>query len=146
MTECLLPEVMYFCPGLNRGLWQRLRYTDESTTQDASKHVPQRTCIACRQVAGKRALIRLVRTEHGVVVDPTGKQAGRGAYLHPERACWEVVVKGNRLEASPAHEAQRDNRRELLAFAQTLPEAEAFRTPAPELGRSERAAFADGSA
>ena len=25
------------------------------------KHSPQRTCIACRQVAGKRQLIRLVR-------------------------------------------------------------------------------------
>ncbi len=110
------------------------------------KHVPQRTCIACRQVAGKRALIRLVRTEQGVVVDPTGKQAGRGAYLHPERACWEVVVKGNRLEQALRTKLSAGNRQELLAFAQTLPEAEAFRTPAPEQDDQERAAFADGSA
>ena len=51
------------------------------------KHVPLRTCVACRQVAGKRELIRLVRTEKGVEVDKTGKKAGRGAYLHQRQAC-----------------------------------------------------------
>ena len=108
------------------------------------KHVPQRTCIACRQVAGKRALIRLVRTEQGIVVDQTGKQAGRGAYLHPERACWEMVLKGNRLEQALRTKLSADNRQELLAFAKTLPEAETLRTP--EQDDQETAAFADGSA
>jgi uncharacterized protein len=57
------------------------------------KHIPQRTCIGCREVEAKRALIRIVRTPAGrVVADPTGKQAGRGAYLHKERECWEQVL------------------------------------------------------
>lgn len=58
------------------------------------KHVPQRTCVGCRETLAKRGLIRVVRTEQGVRVDPTGKLAGRGAYLHDRRACWERGLKG----------------------------------------------------
>ncbi len=42
----------------------------------------------------KRSLIRLVRQPEGVRVDPTGKMAGRGAYLHNLRSCWEKGLKG----------------------------------------------------
>lgn len=58
------------------------------------KHVPQRTCVGCRQVLPKRTLIRIVRRPDGVVVDLTGKLAGRGAYLHNRRSCWERGLKG----------------------------------------------------
>ena len=38
------------------------------------KHVPQRTCIGCRQAKAKRDLIRLVHTPEGqLVIDVTGK-------------------------------------------------------------------------
>ena len=41
----------------------------------------------------KRELMRIVRTPDGhVIADPTGKKAGRGAYLHQERECWEAVL------------------------------------------------------
>ena len=49
------------------------------------KHVPQRTCVGCREVLPKRKMVRLVRTSDGVQIDPTGKLAGRGAYLHDRR-------------------------------------------------------------
>lgn len=42
----------------------------------------------------KRSLIRLVRQPEGVQVDPSGKMAGRGAYLHNLRPCWEKGLKG----------------------------------------------------
>jgi len=58
------------------------------------KHVPQRTCVGCREVLPKRTLIRIVRTADGVQVDPTGKLAGRGAYLHDRYECWERGLKG----------------------------------------------------
>jgi predicted RNA-binding protein YlxR (DUF448 family) len=58
------------------------------------KHVPQRTCVGCREVLPKRKMIRLVRTGEGVQVDPTGKLAGRGAYLHDRRECWDRALKG----------------------------------------------------
>jgi predicted RNA-binding protein YlxR (DUF448 family) len=57
------------------------------------KHIPQRTCVGCREVEAKRELMRIVRTPDGhVVADPTGKRAGRGAYLHKERECWEAAL------------------------------------------------------
>ena len=50
--------------------------------------------MGCREVLPKRTMIRVVRTAEGVRVDPTGKLAGRGAYLHDRRECWERGLKG----------------------------------------------------
>ena len=62
------------------------------------RHVPQRMCVVCREVQGKRALIRIVRTPtEGVLVDPTGKRAGRGAYLCHRPVCWERALSGHVL-------------------------------------------------
>jgi hypothetical protein len=58
------------------------------------KHIPQRTCVGCRETLPKRSLVRVVRRPDGVQVDPTGKLAGRGAYLHDRRSCWERGLKG----------------------------------------------------
>jgi predicted RNA-binding protein YlxR (DUF448 family) len=76
-------------------------------------------------VEGKRALIRLVRTATGVEVDPTGKQAGRGAYLHPYQACWRIVLRGNRIEQALRARMSEENRQALIAYMATLPESEA---------------------
>lgn len=62
------------------------------------KHVPQRTCFVCREKRDKRQLTRLVRTPEGnVLVDPTGKQNGRGAYLCDQISCWDKVLGNGRL-------------------------------------------------
>jgi predicted RNA-binding protein YlxR (DUF448 family) len=58
------------------------------------KHIPQRTCVGCHETLPKRSLVRVVRRPEGVQVDPTGKLAGRGAYLHDRRVCWERGLKG----------------------------------------------------
>lgn len=96
-----------------------------ATGKPRTRHAPQRTCIACRQEEGKRALIRIVRTpEQRVVVDLTGKANGRGAYLHPVRACWVKALKGatikNALKVSPAL----DDVEALRAFGMGLPAEE----------------------
>ena len=85
------------------------------------KHVPQRTCVGCRTVLAKRLLIRIVRTPDGVQVDPTGKLAGRGAYLHDRRSCWERGLRGSLAHALKTELLQTD-REQLEAFAATLPE------------------------
>lgn len=85
------------------------------------KHIPQRLCIACRQAEGKRGLIRLVRTEQGIEVDPTGKKAGRGAYLHPNQSCWQVILQGNRLGQSLRTTLSNENRQKLVMYMATLP-------------------------
>lgn len=58
------------------------------------RHAPQRTCIVCRGQFDKRRLTRIVRaTDRGVVVDPTGKLNGRGAYVCDQAACWDKLVR-----------------------------------------------------
>jgi predicted RNA-binding protein YlxR (DUF448 family) len=53
-------------------------------------HQPQRTCAVCRDVHAKRSMIRLVRRSDGsVVVDASGKAAGRGTYLCDQASCRE---------------------------------------------------------
>lgn len=50
--------------------------------------------MACRQQFDKRRLTRIVRTaEDGVVIDPTGKRNGRGAYVCDQPACWDKIVR-----------------------------------------------------
>ena len=62
------------------------------------KHVPLRTCIACRAKLPKRELIRIVRTPEGTLeIDPKGKRAGRGAYLCRKRQCCETALQPGRL-------------------------------------------------
>jgi predicted RNA-binding protein YlxR (DUF448 family) len=63
----------------------------------ARKHVPVRMCVICRDKAGKRTLTRVVRTEQGLQVDPSGKLNGRGAYLCDRESCWETAVKTDLL-------------------------------------------------
>lgn len=84
------------------------------------KHVPQRTCVGCRQVLAKRALIRVVRLTEAIQVDPTGKLAGRGAYLHDRRSCWERGLKGGLAQALRTELTAQD-RETLLSFMATLP-------------------------
>ncbi|HMT20267.1 MAG TPA: YlxR family protein [Promineifilum sp.] len=64
------------------------------------KHIPQRTCVVCRRQFDKRRLTRIVRTpptspseDGGVLIDPTGKQNGRGAYLCDQAPCWDKVIR-----------------------------------------------------
>ena len=60
---------------------------------------PVRTCVACREEAGKRALVRFVRSAAGEIVeDPTGRAPGRGAYLHDDPACRALAAKRRSLE------------------------------------------------
>lgn len=63
------------------------------------KHIPQRTCVVCRETAAKRTLVRLVRTaDQGVQIDPTGKRNGRGAYLCTRPECWQRALSSTVLE------------------------------------------------
>lgn len=97
---------------------------DKKKQSPRVKHVPQRTCIACREIAGKRGLIRVVRTEQGVMLDPTGKKAGRGAYIHPTRSCMATVLQSNRLNQALRTNVTAEDRKQLEAFLATLPEVE----------------------
>ena len=84
------------------------------------KHVPQRTCVGCREVLPKRSMIRIVRTADGVQIDSTGKLPGRGAYLHDRRECWERGLKGALGHALKISLTEAERAR-LEEFENTLP-------------------------
>ena len=92
------------------------------TSQTHRKHVPQRTCVACRQVRAARELIRIVRLPSGVVeLDETHKKPGRGAYLCHSRACWETALSKRLLEHALKTELASDEKEALQRCYDTLP-------------------------
>ena len=76
--------------------------------------------MGCREVLPKRTLIRIVRTAEAVQIDPTGKTAGRGAYLHNQRSCWERGMKGVLAQALKV-ELSEEDKQNLLAYMASLP-------------------------
>jgi uncharacterized protein len=96
--------------------------------QRRPRRVPQRTCVACRRVEGKRQLIRIVRTPAGTVeVDPTGRKNGRGAYLHADPACWETAFRRKALQHALKTELGDADRVALEVYGASL-------EPVPEAG------------
>ena len=58
------------------------------------KHIPQRSCIVCRECKDKSELLRVVKRPDGtVVIDSNGKEAGRGAYVCKHGDCMTTAVK-----------------------------------------------------
>ena len=70
------------------------RAAGEPSRRAGAERTPQRTCVVCRSTAAKRTLHRIVRSPAGTVAyDPTGKAAGRGAYLCGQLACLDLAVR-----------------------------------------------------
>ncbi|MGD0765252.1 MAG: YlxR family protein [Dehalococcoidia bacterium] len=93
------------------------------TTQPRAKHIPQRTCVACRETAAKRGLIRIVRTPAGAIdVDTTGKAAGRGAYLCRRAECWQGALKKEWLSRALRAKLNDADKEKLNTFAKGLVE------------------------
>ncbi len=56
------------------------------------KKIPMRMCIACREMKPKMQMTRVVKNAEGeIFADPTGKAAGRGAYICNEPACLQKL-------------------------------------------------------
>ena len=86
-----------------------------------AKRVPERTCIACRQVKAKRDLVRIVKPkDEGIVIDINGKKPGRGAYLCKTKECWENGLKGSRLEYVMRTTLTQQDLKKLEEYAEKL--------------------------
>ena len=83
------------------------------------KKKPQRSCVSCRTVREKKDLLRVVVTPEGdVVYDPSGKMAGRGAYLCPNEECiTQELKKAAKLSKGLKKPLTED---EIKALAQSL--------------------------
>ncbi len=62
------------------------------------KKIPMRSCVITKEKLPKQELFRIVRTkEQEVLVDLTGKQNGKGAYLKKDLNVIEKAFKTKRL-------------------------------------------------
>jgi uncharacterized protein len=66
------------------------------------KKIPLRKCVGCQEMKSKRELIRIVynQSQGTVELDPTGKKAGRGAYICRKVDCLAPARKKKALERS----------------------------------------------
>jgi predicted RNA-binding protein YlxR (DUF448 family) len=95
--------------------------TQKAARQPRPRHVPQRTCVACRTTEAKRGLVRIVRTATGTVeVDETGKKPGRGAYICKTSECWDKALRGKILEYALKTAITAEDKAALQAYADSL--------------------------
>ncbi len=81
------------------------------------RKIPIRTCIGCRERKPKKELIRIVKTPQGeLLIDDTGKKAGRGTYVCPKLEC---VAKLNLKGISQALKIE-CSQKELLTLVENL--------------------------
>ena len=65
------------------------------------KKIPQRQCIGCGEMKGKKEMIRVIKTAEGeILLDATGRKNGRGAYLCPSEECLKKAIKNKGLDRS----------------------------------------------
>jgi len=89
--------------------------------RNISRHVPQRTCVVCRQVKPKRELTRLVRVSSGSVeIDMSGRTPGRGAYLCRDPRCWDSGLRDRRLEYNLRTGITHENWKRLMTQSRNL--------------------------
>jgi predicted RNA-binding protein YlxR (DUF448 family) len=95
--------------------------TKAKTSSPPARHIPQRTCIACRRTGAKRELVRLVCLSDGrIQVDATGKKSGRGAYLCLSTSCWESALNTGRLEHAFRTGIKPEDKQQLENYARGI--------------------------
>ena len=83
------------------------------------RKIPMRMCLGCNEMKPKRELIRVVHQKDGaILLDATGKCAGRGAYICPQLACLQKAKKARRLEKAFACKISEEIYAELEASMQ----------------------------
>ena len=66
-----------------------------------TKKIPLRKSVVSNEQFPKKELLRIVYNKAGEIsIDPTGKAAGRGAYICPKQACFDAARKSRGLERS----------------------------------------------
>ncbi len=78
--------------------------------------------MSCRRVRAKRELVRVVRKPTGeVVIDPTGRVAGRGAYLCRNRQCWVAALERKQIQRALQVDLSPEDCARMQEYAGQLP-------------------------
>ena len=66
-----------------------------------NKKIPMRQCIGCGEMKAKKEMTRVIKNPEGeFLIDATGRQNGRGAYVCKNRECLVKARKSKGLERS----------------------------------------------
>jgi len=80
-----------------------------------AKKIPMRQCVGCGEMKNKKDLIRVIKTpEDAILLDATGKQNGRGAYICNDKECMIKAQKSKGLERSFKQSISKEIYDELL--------------------------------
>ena len=82
--------------GARRGASQVPQVDSDRLFGPTRRHQPQhplRTCVGCRSQDDQANLVRVVACDGALVVDRHRSRSGRGAYVHPVRACVTESVR-----------------------------------------------------
>jgi len=98
-----------------------------------ARRIPERSCIGCRAVRGRRELLRLVSTgADSASLDLRQRLPGRGAYICADAACLRRAVKGKALERALRHPVSPSS---LAAIESAVTEFLGCRAAPPEPAR-----------
>lgn len=85
------------------------------------RKTPMRMCVGCREMKPKKELIRVVRSPEGEVsLDPTGKKAGRGAYVCYSPECLRRALKQKQLDRALETKLDEEANQQLTTTMQGL--------------------------
>ena len=68
--------------------------------ESSRKNERIRRCVVCMEGAPKNELLRIVKTDDGVVFDKSGKMNGRGAYVMKDEKCLLSPKLRDKLQAA----------------------------------------------
>ena len=67
----------------------------------AMRKIPMRKCVGCQEMKSKKEMLRILKTaENEFVLDATGRNNARAAYLCSSKECLEKARKNKGLERS----------------------------------------------
>lgn len=75
---------------------------------------PTRTCVGCGARDAQAAMLRLRRSDAGIVVAADRGGIGRSAYVHPGAACVRGIARSKGVGRSLRMTVTKENRLELM--------------------------------
>lgn len=84
--------------------------------KNKSVHIPQRMCIACRNMKNKHELIRIAAAGDEVEIDKTHKMNGRGMYICPKGECVAAAQKKKALQRQLKRPVSEEFYKELIDY------------------------------